>query len=340
MALVVTRLPISIAPDVPPADQASLKGSGKADAADPVLLTGTDVRTDAVICVVVLSVHSDPRTREAVVSLLQQDVPAEIVVVNTGTGSLRGHLAQELSRLVLVESSERHFAGGARNLGIRHSTAPVVAFLACDCLATPGWLQARLDAHRAGEKAVSSALAPVPDRNGRIGRVAWAAFAMTHIGRAAETSPETASRYGLSYCRSLFVRHGRFDEKLPIGEDTAFNRHVASEHPIPWHPEVVTLHRYPSNLPAAMADQLRRGRRAAAYHRDLDGRPPWRHLPHVLLHGLLVDRRIRQGLSPRQTRRLSVRLLVTLLTIANILGALSLYATTRRSAPAGRGIGH
>jgi glycosyltransferase involved in cell wall biosynthesis len=312
----------------------------RAETAEVLRLEGTNAATDAAICVVVLSVHSDARTREAVLSLLQQDVPAEIVVVNTGMGTLRGHLAQELERIVLVETSEQRFAGGARNLGIRHSTAPVIAFLACDCLAAPGWLQSRLEAHRAGEKAVSSAVAPAPDRNGRIGRVTWAAFAMTHIGRSAETSPELASRYGLSYCRTLFARHGLFDESLAVGEDTAFNRHLLSEHPIDWHPEVLTLHRYPTRLMGAVMDQLRRGRRAAAYYRDLNTRSPLRHLPHVVLHGLLVDRRIREGFAPRQTRRLSVRLLVLLLTVANMLGTLSLYFPSRSSARSLSGSGN
>lgn len=310
-----------------------------ADAPDVVRLAGKDVPGDAAICVVVLSVHSDPLAREAVLSLLEQDVTAEIVVVNTGTGTLRGLLAQELGRIVLVECAERHFAGGARNLGIRHSAAPVVAFLASDCLATPGWLRLRLDAHRAGEKLVSSALAPVPDQAGRIGRATWAAFAMTHIGRTIRTSADLASRYGLSYSRELFATYGLFDERLRVGEDTAFNRRAARDHAIGWHPSVVTLHRYPATLAGAAADQFRRGRRSAAYHRETDGRSPWRHLPHVLLHGLLVTRRIAQGFSPPQMRRLSVRLLVGILMIANMTGTLSLYVkggSPARSARAAR----
>jgi glycosyltransferase involved in cell wall biosynthesis len=300
--------------------------------AEVVVQAGAQVPGDAPIGVVVLSLHSDPRTREAVLSLLAQDVRAEIVVVNTGTGTLRDRLADALERIVLVECAERHFAGGARNLGIRHSSAPVIAFLASDCLATPGWLRARLAAHRAGEQAVSSALAPVPAPDGRIGQVGWAAYAMTHIGRTPQTGADLASRYGLSYARELFARHGLFDERLRVGEDTAFNSRIAAEGAIGWHPEVVTLHRYPSTVAEALSDQFARGRRAAAYHRERDGRTPLRHLPHVLLHGLLVNRRIAAGLSPRQTRSLSVRLFVAVLTAANALGALSLYLKGRSSA--------
>jgi glycosyltransferase involved in cell wall biosynthesis len=230
---------------------------------DIVLHRGSEVPRDPPICVVVLSLDSDPRTREAVLSLLQQDVRAEIVVVNTGAGSLRTCLAQELDQLVLVECAKRHFAGGARNLGIGHSTAPIVAFLACDCLATPGWLQARLGAHKAGDMTVSSALAPAPGRDGRIGRITWAAFAMTHIGRTPQVTPDLASCYGLSYSRDLFVRFGLFDAELRVGEDTAFNRIVAAEHAIRWHPAVVTLHRYPYHL--KMINETRRRHRRDLY---------------------------------------------------------------------------
>jgi glycosyltransferase involved in cell wall biosynthesis len=240
---------------------------------------------------------------------------------------------------VLVESAERRFAGGARNLGIRHSRAPVVAFLASDCLATAGWLQARLAVHQGGEMAVSSALAPAPDAAGLVNTVTWAAYAMTHIGRTPHTSASLASCYGLSYNRVLFDRHGTFNERLEVGEDTDFNKRISAHNPTGWHPDVVTLHRYPATLFAAVKDQIGRGRRSATHYCLEEGRTPARHIAHVLLHGLLVNRRIAQRQSPPETRRLSVRLLTAVLVLANMIGVLSLYAkgmSSTRSAPAGR----
>ena len=79
----------------------------------------------------------------AVRSLLAQDVPLEILVVNSGGGDAAGLLARAGLSVRVVETEERLFAGGARNRGIENTAAPHVAFLASDCLACPGWASAR-----------------------------------------------------------------------------------------------------------------------------------------------------------------------------------------------------
>ena len=56
--------------------------------------------TDAPMVVVVMAVDSDPRALTAVRSVLAQSVPTEIVLVNTGVGSLASVLPADFSRRI------------------------------------------------------------------------------------------------------------------------------------------------------------------------------------------------------------------------------------------------
>jgi len=71
-------------------------------------------------------------------------------VVNSAAGDAGALLRDARIDVTSRDYGERLFAAGARNRGIAATTAPVVAFLASDCRACPGWLEARLARHRAG----------------------------------------------------------------------------------------------------------------------------------------------------------------------------------------------
>lgn len=274
------------------------------------------------IGVVIISTHSDPRTAAAVDSILSQDVPSEIVVVNTGRGSLRELLKDRLQHVKLVECSRRHNVGGARNLGIEHCRAPLIAFLASDCQATPGWLRRRVAAHKLGHAMVASALRPAPDRDGRISTVSWAAYATTHTGRMPETPAGEAARYGLSYDRRLFERYGLFDGGRNLDEDTDFNNRCSPEGVPLWDPEILTLHDYPGTLFEALGDQFRRGSNASILARTSLGRSSINQLAHTAYRGWVVLRRIDRIPSPNPFRRPSIRITMLLLFWARTLGSL------------------
>ena len=123
--------------------------------------------------------------------------PAEIVVVNSGGGGMAELLAQNGIDVKVIENKRRLFVGAARNLGIMATRAPYVAFLASDCLATPGWTRHRLASHRKGKVAVASALLNGNPRN----IVAWASYLATHHRRLPGTPKKKTSQYGASYAR-------------------------------------------------------------------------------------------------------------------------------------------
>jgi hypothetical protein len=78
-------------------------------------------------------------------------------------------------------------------------------------------------------------------------------------------------RFGVSYDRALFERHGTFPENLHFAEDSVFNaRLLRAAVEIVWAPEVVTAHAYPSSAGEMLRDQYRRGRLR------VNGHPAWR----------------------------------------------------------------
>ena len=215
----------------------------------------------AAIVVVVIGYLGPQSLRRAVRSLLAQSVVPEIVVVNSGGGNPAQILAGELPSLRLINVQRRLFVGAARNIGIDASAAGIVAFLAADCVAAPGWVEQRLLAHAAGAAAVSSPVLPmVPDSP-----ASQAASAITHRRRWPDVPADSVAHYGLSYDRALFLAHGYFPVGLRVGEDTALNDVIAASRRISFAPGVVTLHDYPTRPLALMRDMVARGVRRAAH---------------------------------------------------------------------------
>lgn len=219
------------------------------------------------MAVVVLSHGAPPTLPVAVRSLCSQDAPAEIVVVNSGGGDAAAVLARAGLHVRVVESAQPLLPGGARNLGIAVTKGRYVAFLADDCVAEPGWTSARLAAHAAGAAAAASALDCHRHRN----PIALAAHLSLFVRRMPRVPPAMALAYGASYDRRLFEVHGGFREDLRGGEDTEFHlRLPAADRPV-WTPAIRTVHFGPTTLSGFVADQFRRGRRAADSWRSISG---------------------------------------------------------------------
>jgi len=188
---------------------------------------------------VVISLGDEPGLVSAVRSLLGQDEPVEVVVVNTGGGDASGTLRAGGLDVPLVHREKRHYPGGARNLGLEATSAPFVSFLAADCVAMPGWAAGRLRRHLAGAAAVSSAMVSAYP----FSAAAQAAHMLMFHTRMPTAPAEGRKLYSVSYARELFERHGRFREDIRTGEDTDFNGRL--DVPIEWAPEVQTAHRPP-----------------------------------------------------------------------------------------------
>lgn len=218
----------------------------------------------ALLAVIVLS-HGPRATLPAAVrSVLRQNIPVELLVVHTGPGDVHGLLkAHGLSASVVTDPVSR-YVGAARNLGIAHTTAPYVAFLADDCIAEPNWAAARVQAHQQGAMAVASALLPTPLQH----PVSLAKFLVNHPRRLPRAPADVALRYGASYARALLQEIGPFREDMPGAEDSHYNDRVSRITEIHWVPAVVTLHSEPTHVLVGLKDQYRRGVATSAMCRE------------------------------------------------------------------------
>jgi glycosyltransferase involved in cell wall biosynthesis len=218
----------------------------------------------------ILSYRDEPFLVAAVRSVLDQSVPVEIVVVNSGGGDPAVRLAAAGLDVPVYNFSERLYPGAVRNVGIDRTSARYLSFLAADCLAMPGWAAARLREHRAGAVAVASP----PTNAYPQSTTAWASLLLVHNRRLAVTSPSKRLLYSLSYDRSLFERFGRFREDLRAGEDTEFNARFRDCAQTVLAPDAVTAHRYPVELGMMLRDAFRRGRLQARMQGAIEGRSP------------------------------------------------------------------
>jgi hypothetical protein len=215
---------------------------------------------------VVLSLGNPPELVDAVRSLTDQQPSAEIVVVNSGGGAPERSLKAAGLDVPVITRHDRLLPGGARNLGIEATSAPFVAFLASDCMALPGWVDARLSLHRAGAPVVGHVL-----RNAfPASRSACAQHLLLHHRLLADTEDGERLFFGLSYARPLFERFGVFRTDLHPGEDTEFNQRLSDAGvPMTFSPEVRTIHRYATAPLELVRDQFSRGAQTAIALRDL-----------------------------------------------------------------------
>jgi len=268
----------------------------------------------------VLSYRDEPFLIEAVGSVLNQGVPIEVVVVNSGGGDPSCRLESAGLDVPVYNFADRFYPGAARNVGIEQTHAPYLAFLAADCLAVPGWAAARIREHRAGASSVASTLTNAYPGSS----VSWALLLLLHNRRLAVTDPGKRLLYSLSYDRSLFDRFGRFREDLRAGEDTEFNTRIGVSGKTVLAVDAITAHRYPTEIRAMLRDAFRRGRLQALMQGKIEGGP--RNLnvalrgPRNWVRALIVSCR-----SPRQQQAILWRTwpLVIVAGVAHFLGALS-----------------
>jgi glycosyltransferase involved in cell wall biosynthesis len=275
---------------------------------------------------VVISLANQPGLVDAVRSLLSQDHPAEVVVVNSGGGDAGATLRSAGLDVPLVEFERRLLPGAARNAGIDATSGRYVAFLAADCIAEPGWVSGRLRRHGQGAAAVASAVTNANPES----IVARAAHLSLFASRM--TGASEPGLYGASFDRALFARFGRFREDLRTGEDTEFRERLDGV-PIAWAPEVRSAHRQPQRLGALLRDHLARGRRAAVSLERLRGRPYRHRLVRQGVRRAVVTARIGWRAAPGE--RLSQAAAWPLLLAASVAYALGAAGAPRARARLG-----
>jgi hypothetical protein len=193
-------------------------------------------------------------------SVLEQSIPVEVVLANSGEGDAPGVLARAgIDGVPVVELGPPALPGAPRNAGVRATRAPYVAFLPADCVAEPGWAETRLAEHRAGAGAVAESKTCAPP----VSRSAYASMLLLHNRRLPDTAPERRLHYGLSFDRALLERLGPFREDMRVGEDTEMASRIPESATVAWNSDVCSAHRYPPRPLSLIVDQFARGGRRA-----------------------------------------------------------------------------
>lgn len=279
-------------------------------ASNRTIRRGILVPENTKIAVIVMSLNSDPNTRAAVKSVIAPNV--ETIVVNTGSGTLAHDLSDLLDHIVLIECQARKMPGGTRNLGIVNSSSPIVSFLAADCLAAPGSLSQRVQAHQLGNDLVSSSLRPSSNS-----LVAWACYSLIHNRRMPERRTRSGGMYGLSYSRKIFQEIGLFNEEMRVAEDSEFNEKCEAYKSL-WANSIITYHCYPETIKSALHDVYRRARRAAISRK----RSPVRQATSELITAIRISAQL--ALNSRfHTRSRKSAVLIPMLGVAAFFGAIS-----------------
>lgn len=270
--------------------------------------------TDTTVLTCVILAHGAAASLgRAIESVLAQDPQPKLVVVHSG-----GPAPDVPAGVTLMHSESLLLPGAARNRGVTAADTPIVAFLAADCRALPGWAAGRIREHAAGADAVADVLEP-PDAVAS--RAAWL---LQHRRRSSKTLAAQRLPLGLSYRRELLLAAGPFDELLRQGEDSELNARLpALGASIAYPTDVRTAHAYPPTTRAVLADALARGARRVAAERAIGGAGRARILREAL--HLVVD-------GPRLERDPRVLALATA-----SLGAYAAGALGRQPRPLGSG---
>jgi hypothetical protein len=218
------------------------------------------------VSVVVMGYRNEATIVEAVASLLGQSAPEpfEVVVVTSGGDRSAEAVRAAFAHVEVVESPVRLLPGGARNAGVAATSGEIVAFLAADCLAEPGWIAARLAAHRAGHPLVAGAMTAGPPARPAAWGSHYALFCHRLPGQGSgPIDHHDPAAHGLSFERAVLDRLKGFDADLRVGEDTRAAHQLGETGVGVWlAADVRTAHRGPRNAWAMAVDHHRRGARS------------------------------------------------------------------------------
>ncbi len=188
------------------------------------------------ISVVVTTRNEERNVADLLDSLVIQEAPLEVVVVDAASEDRTRAIVEEYaSRYGFVKLfREGGTRGRSRNQGIRRSGGEAVAFIDADCIANPFWLQS-----------LRNRLAEADVVAGRTIQVGYRPFEELErvelIYRGHDITFPTAN---LVYRRGILEEIGGFDEWFITAEDIDLNlRAVRAGHAIAYEPGAIVYHR-------------------------------------------------------------------------------------------------
>ena len=198
----------------------------------------------AFVSVVITIRNEGPHLRPLFDSLIAQEPPFEIVVVDAESRDNSFAIVQEYARRApdriraLRRASGR---GEGRNIGVREARGEWVVFTDGDCVVDPGWLAALRRGFASAPIVAGTTVPIVASRFGELDRVEL------YLAGSDVTYPSC----NLGYERRLFLSLGGFDARFVTAEDIDLNlRAVRSGARILHVPDAIVRHRPRASWPA------------------------------------------------------------------------------------------
>jgi glycosyltransferase involved in cell wall biosynthesis len=263
---------------------------------------------DVSIIVPAWGAYAGSPLREAIASLLEQDIPARITIVENASPEP----LPEFEGVEVVRAPHRLTVGAARNLGLEQVTTPYVLFWDADDLMLPGTLRFLRERIRADPRLVAVAAAIVQDEP-RV-RHRWPPPWSARLARLPRLFAFCHAIWGLfpttgaTIIRTTAVRDSRGYADADSYEDWVLGVSLAFRGPI-------ELHERPGRVYRRLGESLWERRRSRR---------------HLLAHAAAVRRRICEDRGVPGWARATTPLLAVLQTLV-LIGLAPLARAVRRA---------
>lgn len=173
---------------------------------------------------------------------------AEIIVADSGKDDTAAFFENE-PLIKYVKSKKRLFPGEARNLGIKHATGDVYAFLDADTIVLKGWFEEVVKSMNTHD-IVAGAAPSLPGQKKRLPRVS------IMINNQDITWPTC----NIVYKKKVLDKVGVFQEGMPSGADVELNyRCVKAGFKIHYNPKMKVYHKHRGTWKGFMKQSYRDG---------------------------------------------------------------------------------
>ena len=225
---------------------------------------------------VVIASYQARHTIDACLSSLEKQScrPLEVIVVDSGGDGTAELVAHKFPHVRLLVSTERKYPGDARNMGVRHSTGEVIAFLDADCVANENWARETVLAHQEPDPIVGGAIGNANPQS----YIGWAAY-LCELSQWMPGGKQRSMTEVPTGCLSLkrwaFERYGPFLEGAYCS-DTAFNWRAGRDGVYPvFRPSIQVYHTNATSLRRLLPKQIMHGRAFATMRTREQELPLW-----------------------------------------------------------------